>query len=137
MEGLEASLEVGELVALHQGDAGTDALLVGARDVEGDGTDAVADELVEQGDTFVAGVAEGEVETVTNILTHILVVDDIEAVVGEEFLHDAGLLAVLTDVLDEVEGAVVGALEHGGHGVLHAVGGAAGEAVEGAEDEGE
>ena len=39
-------------------------------------------------------------------------------------------------MLDEVEGAVVGALEHGGHGVLHAVGGAAGEAVEGTEDKG-
>ena len=109
---------------------------MGAGDVEGDGGDAVADEFVEEVDAVEAGVAEGEVEAVADVLAHVLVVDDVEAVVGEEFLHDAGLLAVFPDVLDEVEGAVVGALEHGGHGVLHAVGSTAGEAVEGAEDEG-
>ena len=48
VESLEAHLEVGELVALHQSHAGADALLVRARDVERDGADAVADELVEQ-----------------------------------------------------------------------------------------
>ena len=82
VEGLEAGLEVGELVALHQGHTGADALLVGARDVEGDGADAVADKLVEQVDTLVAGIAEGEVEAVADVLAHILVVDDVEAVVG-------------------------------------------------------
>ena len=121
VEGLEASLEVGELVAENQGHTGTDTLLVRARDVESNGADAVADKLVEQVDSVETGIAEGEIETVADVLAHILVVDDIEAVVGEEFLHDAGLLAVLLDVLDEVEGAVVGALEHGGHGILDTV----------------
>ena len=48
VEGLEAGLEVGELVALYQSHTGTDALLVAAGDVERNGADAVADELVEQ-----------------------------------------------------------------------------------------
>ena len=121
VELFEADLEVGELVALHQGHAGADALLVAARNVEGDGADAVADELVEQVDATETGIAEGEVESVADVLAHILVIDNVEAVVGEEFLHDVGLLAVLPDVLHEVEGAVVGALQHGGHSVLDTV----------------
>ena len=136
VEGLEASLEVGELVAEYQSHTGADALLVAARNVEGDGADTVADEFVEQIDAIESGIAEGEVEAVTDVLAHILVVDDIEAVVGEHLLHDTGLLAIFLDILDEVEGAVVGALKHSGHSILHAVGGAGGEAVEGTENEG-
>ena len=41
VESLEASLEVGELVALHQGDTGTDTLFVAAGDVEGAGFNMV------------------------------------------------------------------------------------------------
>ncbi len=135
VEFLEADFEVGELVALNKSNAGADALFVAAGDVESDGADAVADELVEEVDAFEAGIAEGEVETVADIFAHIFIVDDEEAVVGEEFLHYACLFAIFFDVFNKVEGAVVGAFEHGSHSVLNAVGGTRAEAVEGAEDE--
>ena len=105
-----------------------------ARDVEGDGADAVTDKLVEEVDTLIAGIAEGEIETVADVLVHIFVIDDEESVVGEHLLHNLGLLAILLDVLHKVERAVVGALQHGGHGILYRVGGAGAEAVERAED---
>ena len=123
MEFLEADFEVGELVALNKSNAGANALFVAAGDVEGDSADTIADEFVEEIDAFEAGIAEGEVETVADVFAHIFVVDDEEAVVCEEFLHYSSFLAIFFDVFNKVEGAVVGAFEHGSHSVLNAVGG--------------
>ncbi len=129
VELLKTLFEVGELVTLNEGHASTDTLLVATGDIEGYRTDTVADKLVEQVNTFIAGVAEGEIESVADVFTHVFVVDDEETVVGKHLFHNLCLLAVFLDVLDKVESAVVGSFEHGRHGVLHRVGCAGTEAV--------
>lgn len=136
MELLQASLEVGELVAQHQSHTCTDALLMAAGDIQGDSADAITNQLVEQVYALKTRIAEGKIETVGNIFIHILVINDIETVIGKVFLHDAGFLAILLNILDEVEGAIVSALKHGSHGILDRVGGTGAEAIEGAENQG-
>ena len=136
-EHLQPLLQNRELAARGEGDAGAEAFaaLAAAGD-QGDGADAVVEELAQQ---LVAGhtrVGHREVETVGQRLVAVLVIDDDEAVVGEEFLHDGGFLAVLLHVVDIVVGAVVAGLEDGGHRVLRGVGHAGADGIHGAVDDG-
>ena len=87
-EGLQASLEVGQAVEPGLGDAGAEALAGGAGVAEGDGGDAVVEDLSGEVATAEAGVAEGEVESVGDGLVEVRVVDEVEAVAEEELLQE-------------------------------------------------
>jgi len=106
------------LFPLDERRAGTDALLGTAAGVQGNAGDAVVEHLFHEVGTGEAWIAVGEVETVGDRLTAVFIVCDVEAVVGEGFLHQLGFAAILDDIVAVAVGAVVDGLHHGGQSIL-------------------
>ena len=106
------------LFPLDERRAGADALLGAAAGVQRDAGDAVVEHLFHEVGTGEAWIAVGEVETIGDRLTAVFIVGDVEAVVGEGFLHQLGFAAILYDIVAVAVGAVVDGLHHGGEGVL-------------------
>ena len=107
-----------DLFPLNERRAGADALLGAAAGVQRDAGDAVVEHLFHEVGTGEAGIAVGEVETVSDGLATVFIVGDVETVVGEGFLHQLGFAAILDDVVAVAIGAVVDGLHHGSEGVL-------------------
>ena len=112
------------LFPLDERRAGADALLGAAAGVQGDAGDAVIQHLFHKVGTGEARIAEGEIETIGDGLTAVLVVGDVETIVGEGFLHQLGFAAVFYDIVAVAIGAIVDGLHHGGEGILCRVRGA-------------
>ena len=106
------------LFPLDQRGAGADALLGAAAGVQGDAGDAVVEHFFHEVGTGEAWIAVGEVETVSDGLTTVLIIGDVEAVVSEGFLHQFGFAAVFYDIIAVAVGAIVDGFHHGGEGVL-------------------
>lgn len=81
------------------------------------------------------GVSDGEVEAVGDGFSHVVGVDEVEAVVEEYVFYGFGASAVFVCGFEEVVFAVGCGGEHCCEGVLCGVRGAAGEAVEYSVDE--
>ena len=107
-----------DLFPLDERGAGADALLGAAAGVQGDAGDAVIQHLFHKVGTGEARIAVSEVEAVGDGLTAVFVVSDVEAVVGEGFLHQLSLAAVFQHVVTIAVGAVVDSLHHSGQCVL-------------------
>ena len=81
-------LQSGELVAVDQRHAGAEAFGAGAvAGSQRDGADAIEEQVVQQLLAGESRIREGEIEPVGNLLFAIVVVHNLEAVVGEDFLH--------------------------------------------------
>ena len=122
------------LVVLDERRAGAESLLLAPRRAERDGADAVVDQFLHQFAAGHARVGDGEVEAVGDGLVEVMVVNDLETVVGEDFLQPRGPPAVFLDGGNEVELAVGCGLEHRCQRVLRRVARAGGEGVEDAVD---
>ena len=96
-------------------------MLGAAAGVQCDARDAVIHHLLNEVGTGEARIAVGEIETVGDRLTAVLVVGDVEAVVDEGFLHQFGLAAIFQHVLTIVIGAIVDGFQHGSQSVLGGV----------------
>ena len=100
VETFGAFLKVGELVAVDEGYTGAETFSAGA--VAGgqrDGADAVVQQFVQQFFATESRVSEGEVETIGQFFGSVVVVNNLETVVGENFLHDVRLFGILTHVV--------------------------------------
>ena len=106
------------LFPLDERRAGADALLGAAAGVQRDAGDAVIKHFFHEVGTSEARIAIGEVETVSDGLTAVLVVSNVEAVVGKGFLHQLGLATVFQHVVAVAIGAIVDGLHHGGQSKL-------------------
>ena len=71
----------------------------------------------------------GEVEAVCQWGAHIVVIDEVEAVGKQHLFHELGASAILLHIVKEVIASFAGSLHECCHGVLNAVGSAAGECV--------
>ena len=112
------------LFPLDERGAGADALLGAAAGVERDAGDAIIKHFLYEVGTREARIAVCEVETIGDGFTAVFVVGDVEAVVGEGFLHQLGLAAIFDDIVAVTVGAVVDGLHHCSQGVLCRVRGA-------------
>ena len=84
-----------------------------ARRDETDGRDAVVHQFLGQLAAAHALVADGKVEAVGHGLVKVAVVDDVEAVLTENFLQLVGTVAVDLHLVAEVVLTVAGSAEHG------------------------
>lgn len=112
-EGADALLEEGLLCLAEEGGADAHALLGGAHGVEGEDGDAVVHEGAGELKACHAWIADGEVEAVGKGRTHVVVIDEVEAVLQEHLFHEFGAATVFTDVVEEAVGAVAGCLHEG------------------------
>ncbi len=129
-EGGDAVGKEGVVLGLEEGGADAYALLVAAHGVERIDRDAVVHQLARQLEVGHAGILHREVEAVGQGFAHVVVVDQVEAIVGQHLLHESGTSAILAHLGDEVEAAVACCLHHGGHGVLYRMAAAAGQGVD-------
>ena len=123
-EGFQSFGQYRDLISLNERSAGADALLLAAAGVERDAGDAIVHHFFHQVGTCEARIAEGEVEAVGDRFAAVLVVCDVEAVLGEGLLHQLSLATVFEHVVAIAVGTVVDGLQHGGEGILGGVGGA-------------
>ena len=117
-------LPVGE-----EGCADAHALLRGAHGVERIDGYAVIHQLTGELEVCHAGVLHREIESVGKRRTHVVVVNEIEAVGEKDILHELCAAAVFPYVGKEIVGTVAGGFHQCGHGVLNTVGCSAGESV--------
>ena len=97
------------MVGLNSRRAGTNTLIVGTCGGEHNATNTTLQELAKQLATLHIFVTDGEEETVTYGLIDILVVDNVEAVAGENLTYTlsaqrilAHLVAVVVDTLSSL-----------------------------------
>jgi len=112
-EGADALLEEGLLCLAEEGGADAHALLGGAHGVEGEDGDAVVHEGTGELKACHAWIADGEVEAVGKGRAHVVVIDEVEAVLQEHFFHEFGAASVFPDIVEEAVGAVAGCLHEG------------------------
>ena len=117
-ESFEAFGKHGDFVSLDERGASADALFLAAAGVERDAGNTVVQHLFHQVGSCEAGIAEGEIETVSDRFAAVLVVGDVEAVFGESFLHQFCLSAIFQHVVTVVVSAVVNRFQDGGEGML-------------------
>ena len=101
-EVLDALPEQLLLLLAEEGCADAHALLGAAHRVEGEDGDAVVHEGACELQAGHAGVAYGEVEAVGKGSSHVVVIDELEAVGKEYVFHVLGAAAVFLDIVEEV-----------------------------------
>ena len=122
MEGFDTLLEYRLLLLREERGADAHALFQRTHRVEWEHGDAVVHQLAGQLEVAHAWVLHGEVETVSQWGTKVIVIDEIEAVGQEHVLHVLGSAAILPHICQEVVLSVASSFHQRGHCMLNAVG---------------
>ena len=129
MEYLDALAEHFAEIIREEGGADAHSLLGASHRVEGIDGYAVVHQGTGELKVVHAGILHGEIETVGEGSAHVVVIHEIETVGEEHVLHVLRPPAVFLHIVEEVVGSAACCLHKCRHGVLHTVGGAAGEGV--------
>ena len=128
-ERLDALLEQRLEVVCKERGADANALLGGTHGVERIDGNAVVHQLAGKLQVVHARILYGEIEAVGKRCAHVVVIDEVEAVGEQHFLHELRAPAILPHIVEETIRTVAGCFHQGRHGMLDAVGGATGEGV--------
>ena len=123
------------LMVLDKGSAGTQSFLMASGSYQRNGAYAVVHQFPCKFSATHTRIADGEVETVGNGITQIIVVYQMETVAQEDFLQAVSTFAVHFHFIKEVVLTFIGCFKHGGKSILRRVAGAGGECIEYAVDE--
>ena len=113
-EHCEPLVEEVVVVGLDGRRTGTDALVVGTCGGENNAAHTATEQVAQQLAALHILVADGEEEAVAHGLVDILVVDNVEAVAGENLTDALGAVGILSDLIAVVVEALGGLVHHTG-----------------------
>lgn len=130
VELLQAFFQEGVLVVFDKRGASPEAFLMATGRAQGDRADAVVDQFFHQLAAGHAWITDREIEAVGDGLVQVVIVDDIETIIGEDLLQLRGAPAIFLNLGNEIERPVGRGLEHRRQGVLRGVARTRGKGVE-------